>query len=96
VFWGLLSQLLIASTYFAVLFVMSLHLQRQLRWTPTAASFELLPSVAAFGVGGWVMARLPERARRFGAPFSAALYGLSLLLVAAHGFVSHGLSSRQS
>ena len=64
VFWGLLSQLLIASTHFAVLFVMSLHLRRQLRWSPTAASFELLPWVAAFGVGGWVMARLPERARQ--------------------------------
>jgi predicted MFS family arabinose efflux permease len=82
--WGLFSQAVTTSTYFAILFVLALYLQQGLGASPTYSGMALVSWVAAFGVAGPVLGRLPGRRRRLAAPLGA--------VVLAAGFAGIGIS----
>lgn len=85
--FGLICLALANITYFAMLFVLALYLQQGLGETPTSSGLALVPWVAAFGLAGPIVGRLPERERQLVAPIGtlilAASYagiGISLLV----------------
>jgi len=59
--WGLLPQALAVSTYYALLFVQAQYLQHGLGWSAALSGLSLVPWVAAFGVPGRLINRLPVR-----------------------------------
>jgi MFS family permease len=61
--WGLAGQVASMCTYFALLFVLALYLQRGLGRSALYSGLALVSWVAAFGVAGPVLGRLPERAK---------------------------------
>jgi MFS family permease len=63
-----------SATYFALLFVLALHLQQGLGRSPAYSGLILVPWVAAFGVAGPVLGRLGARTRHR----AAAVGGLVL------------------
>ncbi|QBD83397.1 MFS transporter [Ktedonosporobacter rubrisoli] len=76
--YGLACLALSNVTYFAMLFVLALYLQQGLGETPTYAGLILVPWVAAFGIAGPLVGRLPATGRRL-----APLLG-TLLLAASY------------
>ena len=62
--WGLLPQALAVSTYYALLFVQAQYLQHGLGWSAALSGLTLVPWVAAFGVPGRLINRLPTRVIR--------------------------------
>jgi EmrB/QacA subfamily drug resistance transporter len=90
--FGLICLALANGTYFAMLFVLALYLQQGLGETATYSGLVLVPWVAAFGLAGPIVGRLPARGRRLAAPIGtlllAASYagiGISLLAGATTG-----------
>jgi MFS family permease len=79
--WGLLSYGAALSTYFAMLFVLALYLQRGLGHSALYSGLALVSWVAAFGVAGPLVRRLPRT--HDGTPRVAGLAG-PLVLAAAH------------
>ncbi|WP_394821407.1 MFS transporter [Pendulispora albinea] len=63
--FGLLSQAAVTATYFSLLFVLALYLQRGLGKAPEYSGLALVPWVLAFGVAGPVLSRIPRRVGRF-------------------------------
>jgi EmrB/QacA subfamily drug resistance transporter len=84
--WGLLSYAAAVSTYFAMLFVLALYLQQGLGHSALYSGMALVSWVAAFGVAGPLVRRLP---RRHGRPVGAT--GGPLVLAAAHAGLSVSL-----
>ena len=82
--WGLASQATATGAYFAILFTLALYLQQGLGKSAAYSGLALLPWVAAFGIPGPVLGRLPVRCRALAAPAGA------LLLAAA--FTAIGVS----
>jgi MFS family permease len=85
--WGLAGQAAGMCTYFALLFVLALYLQRGLGRSALYSGLALVSWVAAFGVAGPVLGRLPERARGQAARvgplvLAAAFAGIGASLVA--------------
>ncbi|WP_199931331.1 MFS transporter [Streptomyces sp. CB02923] len=62
--WGLVAFGLTVSTYFALLFVLALYLQQGLGKSPEYSGMAMLTWVAAFGLAGPVLPRVPEHLRR--------------------------------
>ena len=83
--WGLLANGTATSTYFSMLFVLALYLQRGLGRSPLYSGFALVSWVAAFGLARVLLRRLPARV----APFSASAG--SLILAAAYLCISGSL-----
>jgi MFS family permease len=75
--WGLVCLALANGTYFAMLFVLALYLQQGLGETPTYSGLVLVPWVAAFGLAGPIVGRLPAPGRRLAAPIGAFLLAAS-------------------
>lgn len=82
--WGLASQAAATATYFAVLFTLALYLQQGLGRSAAYSGLALVSWVAAFGVPGPVLGRLPVRARALAAPAGA--------VILAAGFAGLGTS----
>jgi len=82
--WGLASQAAATATYFAVLFTLALYLQQGLGRSAAYSGLALVSWVAAFGVPGPVLGRLPARARALAAPAGA--------VILAAGFAGLGTS----
>jgi MFS family permease len=82
--WGLLSQSVATSTYFAILFVLALYLQQGLGASPAYSGLALVSWVAAFGGAGPVLGRLSGPRKRLAAPLGA--------VVLAVGFAGIGVS----
>jgi MFS family permease len=81
--WALVSRAAAAATYFALLFIIALYLQQGLGKSPLYSGLALVAWVAAFGVGGPALRRLPawlaERAAAVGCLGMAVTYaGLGL------------------
>ncbi len=89
--WGLLSWAATVSTYFATLFVLALYLQRGVGRSPLFSGFALVSWVAAFGVAGPLLRRLPDRLSR---PARAAAGG-ALILAAAYAGIATALALHQ-
>jgi predicted MFS family arabinose efflux permease len=79
--WGLASEFAATGTYFGVLFTLALYLQSGLGKSAAYSGLALVAWVAAFGVPGPVLGRLPDRARVLAAPAG------SLLLAAAYAAI---------
>jgi MFS family permease len=87
--WGLAGQVASTSTYFALLFVLALYLQRGLGRSALYSGLALVSWVAAFGVAGPVLGRLPERAKGQAARvgplvLAAAFAGIGVSLLAGN------------
>jgi MFS family permease len=80
--WGITAQALATSTYYALLFTLALYLQQGLGRSPLTSGLTLLAWVAAFGVPGRLLPRVPARVRRLGIPVGC------LILAGAHAAVS--------
>ncbi|MDL4818348.1 MFS transporter [Actinomadura opuntiae] len=100
--WSLGSIALATATYFAMLFTLALYLQQGLGKGPMFSGLVLVSWVAAFGIGGPLLPRLParlaEQAPVIGYALLAAVYlaiGLAhpdgVLLVVLLGFGGFGL-----
>ena len=71
--WGLASQSLATATYFAILFTLALYLQNGLGKSAAFSGLALVSWVAAFGIPGPVLGRLPVRLRAHAAPVGAVI-----------------------
>jgi MFS family permease len=88
--WGLSTVAAATATYYALLFTLALYLQQGLGWSPVSSGLTLVSWVAAFGVAGQIVRRLPEHRRSTAAPagcglLTAAFAVLSLALFAGTG-----------
>ena len=57
--WGLITGAVATSTYYALMFVLAQYLQGALGFSPVASGLTLVPWVAAFGLAGQLVRRLP-------------------------------------
>lgn len=70
--WALVTLMIATGTYYALLFTVAQYLQQGLGYSPAVSGLTLVPWVAAFGLAGQVVRRLPvDAARR--APFFGCL-----------------------
>jgi MFS family permease len=81
--WALSSQAMATATYFAILFVLALYLQKGLGASPAYSGMALVSWVAAFGVAGPVLGRLPGSRKRLAAAVGAAIMALAFAGIAA-------------
>jgi MFS family permease len=59
--WGLLALTTATGSYYVLLFSLAQYLQGGLGWSPVMSGLVLVPWVAAFGLAGTVVRRLPGR-----------------------------------
>jgi MFS family permease len=59
--WGLLTLVAATGTYYALLFTLAQYLQQGLADSPLVSGLTLVPWVAAFGLAGQLVRRLPPR-----------------------------------
>jgi predicted MFS family arabinose efflux permease len=59
--WGLLTLMIATGTYYALLFTLAQYLQRGLGRSALVSALTLVPWVAAFGLAGQLVRRLPDR-----------------------------------
>jgi MFS family permease len=85
--WALLTLLAATGTYYALLFTLAQYLQQGLGDSPLVSGLALVPWVAAFGLAGQLVRRLPPRM----APLTPAAG--CLLLAAAYSAISITLFS---
>jgi MFS family permease len=88
--WALVSRGAATATYFSLLFVVALYLQQGLGESPVYSGLALVAWVAAFGVGGWVLRRMPRSVGRH-----AATLG-SLLMAVAYSGIGVGVFNGQA
>lgn len=62
--WALAALLIATGTYYALLFTLAQYLQNGLGKSALVLGLTLVPWVAAFGVAGQLVRRLPERRLR--------------------------------
>lgn len=79
---ALLSRGAAMGTYFGMLFVLALYLQQARHESAWRSGLALVSWVAAFGVGGPLLGRLPARASRLAGPLGALLMAGSYLAMA--------------
>jgi MFS family permease len=79
--WGLSAVGTATGTYYALLFTLALYLQQGLGRSPLASGLTLVSWVAAFGVGGQLVRRLPERLRPFTAPAGCVLLATAYVAI---------------
>jgi MFS family permease len=87
--WGLTPQAIAISTYFALLYTLALYLQQGLGDSPLISGLTLVPWVAAFGVPGRVLGRIPHSRRAIVAPAGCALLMLAYLAISAAMLTGH-------
>jgi MFS family permease len=81
--WALSSQAVATAGYFAILFVLALYLQKGLGASPAYSGLALVSWVAAFGVAGPILGRLPRPRKRLAPPAGAAIMALAFAGIAA-------------
>lgn len=84
--WGLWPQALAVSTYYALLFTLALYLQQGLGFTPLVSGLTLLPWVAAFGIPGRLLGRIPGRLGPLVAPTGCLVLALAYSAISATMF----------
>ena len=86
--WALVTLLATSGTYFALLFTLAQYLQYGLRYSALTSGLTLVPWVAAFGLAGMLMRRIPATLAHL-APTAGSLVlalayaGISVLLLTA-------------
>lgn len=58
--WGLVTMAVATSTYYALMFVLAQYLQDALGFSPVASGLTFVPWVAAFGLAGQLVRRMPS------------------------------------
>lgn len=81
--WGLASQAANTATYFAMLFTLALYLQQGLGKSAAYSGLALVSWVAAFGIPGPVLGRLPARLHRLAAPVGCGILAAGFAALAA-------------
>ncbi|GAA3244531.1 MFS transporter [Dactylosporangium siamense] len=81
--WTLVTLMIATGTYYALLFTVAQYLQRDLRYSAAASGLTLVPWVAAFGLAGQLVRRLPERAARRAPVFGCLLLAAAYAAIAA-------------
>lgn len=79
--WGLASYAAASMTYFSLLFTLALYLQQGLGKSALYSGLALVSWVAAFGVGGPIVPRLPERIAPLLVPLGYLLLAVSYLAI---------------
>jgi MFS family permease len=79
--WGLSTLAAATATYYALLFTLALYLQQGLGHSPAASGFTLVSWVAAFGLAGQIVRRLPEQRQPAAAPVGCALLTASFAAI---------------
>jgi MFS family permease len=79
--WSLVALLLATGTYYALLFTLAQYLQHGLGRGPFVSGLTLVPWVAAFGVAGQVVRRLPDRVRPLVPSAGCALLAAAYLVI---------------
>ncbi|GLF97760.1 MFS transporter [Streptomyces yaizuensis] len=80
--WALAAHGLTSASYLALLFVLAHYLQEGLDRSPAYSGMVMVPWVAAFGVGGLLAGRVPERLVRYVPAGSCSLLAVSYIAVA--------------
>ena len=88
--WGLASQAAATGTYYTMLFVLALYLQQGLGRGPLYSGLALVPWVAAFGVSGPVLTRLPAARVPKLAPYGCLLLAVAYAAIALAVGSGHG------
>jgi hypothetical protein len=87
--WALLTLLVSTGTYYALLFTLAQYLQSGLHESPVVSGLVLVPWVAAFGLAGQLVRRLPPRlaalAPSAGCLLLAIAYGIIGVASLTHG-----------
>jgi MFS family permease len=83
VLWALVALTAATGTYYALLFTLAQYLQRGLGHTALVSGLTLIPWVAAFGVAGQIVRRLPDRLQRLAPAAGCALLAAAFLTTAA-------------
>jgi len=87
--WSLLTLLGTTGTYYALLFTLAQYLQRGLGHTPFVSGLTVVPWVAAFGLAGQLVRRLPPRAVRLAPAGGCLLLSASYLALSVALFTHH-------
>ncbi|HEY5018983.1 MAG TPA: MFS transporter [Streptosporangiaceae bacterium] len=83
--WALLTLLAATGTYYALLFTLAQYLQQGLGDSPLVSGLALVPWVAAFGLAGQLVRRLPPFTPGAGCLLLAAAYSaISVMLFTGH------------
>lgn len=89
--WALVSRGAATATYFALLFVIAIYLQQGLGLSPLFSGLMLVAWVAAFGIGGPMLRRLPASMACRSAAAGASI--MALAYVATASCVAAGLTT---
>jgi MFS family permease len=81
--WALMTLMIALGTYYALLFTVAQYLQRGLGHGPAMSGLTLVPWVAAFGLAGQIVRRLPARAARRAPVAGCLLLGGAYAVIAA-------------
>jgi len=84
--WGLLTLLVSTGTYYALLFTLAQYLQQGLGHGALASGLTLVPWVAAFGLAGQVVRRVPTRLGSSAAPAGCAILAVAYLAISVSLF----------
>lgn len=87
--WALAGYGLSLLTYFALLFTLAIYLQEGLGKSALYSGFALVSWVAAYGIGGPVVPRVPARLTRFVAPFGFLVLAAAYFAISASLFTGH-------
>lgn len=81
--WGLAAHGAATATYFSLLLVLALYLQQGRGYGPLFSGVALVVWVAAFGIAGPLLPRMPDRVVRYAPVTGYVTLGVAYLLVAA-------------
>ena len=81
--WSLMTLMLATGTYYALLFVLAQYLQHGLGRSPFVSGLTLVPWVAAFGIAGQIVRRLPARLRPIVPTAGCALLATAYVAISA-------------
>jgi MFS family permease len=81
--WSLVTLMLATGTYYALLFTLAQYLQHGLGRSPFVSGLTVVPWVAAFGIAGQIVRRLPARLRRFVPTVGCALLAAAYVAISA-------------
>ena len=84
--FGLAAVAAATATYYALLFTLALYLQQGLGRSPLVSGLTLVSWVAAFGLAGQVVRRVPERRRPLVAPAGCLLLAAAYVALSASLF----------
>jgi len=87
--WALVTLMIATGTYYALLFTVAQHLQLGRGYSPAVSGLTLVPWVAAFGLAGQFVRRLPAGAARRAPVFGCLLLSAAYLAIAVTTLSGH-------